>query len=121
MTSTAAKHDEGEFQGRDGLRLYYQCWLPDVAPALTMRFIAEPDAAVRRGNAQAGMLRVPVLILCGSDDRAVPPSSTMAYFERVGSPEKEFNEYAGGYTNLLSDSVTEAVLADIDHWLDQIT
>lgn len=88
---------------------------------LTMRFIAELDAAVRRVNAQAEALRIPVLILCGDADRAVPPSSMRAYFERVGSPDKEFHEYAGGYTNLLSDSVTEAVLSDIDNWLDRVT
>jgi alpha-beta hydrolase superfamily lysophospholipase len=88
---------------------------------LTMRYIAELDAAVRRVNAQAGALRVPVLILCGAADRAVPPASMRAYFQRLGSPDKEFHEYPGGYTNLLSDSVAEAVLADIDHWLDRVT
>ena len=88
---------------------------------LTMRFIAELDAAVRRVNAQAGALSVPVLILCGDEDRAVPPASMRAYYERVGSPDREFHEYPGGYTNLLSDSVTDAVLADIDRWLDRVT
>ena len=33
LTDPAAKHDEGEFQGRDGLRLYYQRWLLEAAPA----------------------------------------------------------------------------------------
>ncbi|HEV8402496.1 MAG TPA: alpha/beta hydrolase [Candidatus Limnocylindrales bacterium] len=88
---------------------------------LTMRSIAELDAAVRRVHAQAGALNVPILILCGGADHVVPPASMRAYFERVGSADKTFHEYPGAYTNLLSDTVHDAVLADIDVWLDRVT
>jgi alpha-beta hydrolase superfamily lysophospholipase len=39
--------------------------------------------------------------------------------EAVALPDKEFHEYPGAYTNLLSDTVSDGVLTDIGAWLDR--
>jgi alpha-beta hydrolase superfamily lysophospholipase len=86
---------------------------------LTIRFIAELGAAVERVNAQATHLRSPLLILCGGADRTIPPETTKAFFEKVSVRDKEFHEYPDAYTNLLSDTVYEEVLSDVDKWIDR--
>jgi alpha-beta hydrolase superfamily lysophospholipase len=86
---------------------------------ITPRWLTEASAAIQRVNAQAAHFPVPLLILVGGADRTAPPQASKGFFQRVESSDKELHEYAGAYTNLLSDSVSEAVLSDIDTWLDR--
>jgi len=86
---------------------------------ITPRWLTEASAAIQRVNAQAAHFPVPLLLLVGGADRTAPPQASKGFFQRVESSDKELHEYAGAYTNLLSDSVSEAVLSDIDTWLDR--
>jgi acylglycerol lipase len=85
---------------------------------VTPRWLAEEENAIQRVNAQAAHFPVPLLILIGGADRNSSPEASKAFFQRVTLSDKELHEYAGAYTNLLSDSVTKEVLSDIDKWLD---
>ncbi len=73
---------------------------------------------MQRVNAQAAHFPVPLLLLVGGADRNSSPEASKAFFQQVTLSDEELHEYAGAYTNLLSDTVSEAVLSDIDRWLD---
>ncbi len=86
---------------------------------ITPRLLAEEENAMQRVNAQAVNFPVPLLIVVGGADRIVPPQASKTFFQQVALTDKELHEYPGAYTNLLSDSVSEEVLGDIDTWLDR--
>jgi acylglycerol lipase len=86
---------------------------------VTPRWLAEEENAMQRVNAQAAHFPVALLILVGGADRNSPPEASNAFFQQAALSDKELHGYAGAYTNLLSDSVSEAVLSDIDKWLEQ--
>jgi len=86
---------------------------------VTPRWLAEGENAMQRVNAQAAHFPVPLLILVGGADRISSPEASKAFFQQVASSDKEWHEYPGAYTNLLSDSVSEAVLSDINEWLEK--
>jgi alpha-beta hydrolase superfamily lysophospholipase len=86
---------------------------------LTPRWIAEVAAAVRRVDNQAANFPVPLLFLIAGADRAAPPEASKQFFQRVVLKDKEMHEYTGAYANLLSETIHEEVLGDIDRWLDR--
>jgi alpha-beta hydrolase superfamily lysophospholipase len=86
---------------------------------VTPRWLVESEKAMKRVSAQATGFKTPLLLLVGEDDRAALPAITTAYFERAGSSDKQLREYPDAYTNLLSDTVSERVLQDIDTWLEE--
>jgi alpha-beta hydrolase superfamily lysophospholipase len=86
---------------------------------ITARYWVEMENSMQRVNAEAAGFPVPLLILIGSADSTTMPTATRAFYQRVASSDKELHEYAGAYTNLLSDTVTPEVLKDIDGWLSK--
>lgn len=86
---------------------------------VTPRWFAETAAAVQRVNQAAENFPVPLLLLMGEADQTVPPQASKNFIQKMAFPDKELHEYPGAYTNLLSDTVYEDVLADIDRWLDR--
>jgi alpha-beta hydrolase superfamily lysophospholipase len=86
---------------------------------LTPRWIAEVAAAVGRVDNQAADFPVPLLFLIAGADRAAPPEASKQFFQRVAMKDKEMHEYTGAYANLLSETIHEEVLGDIDRWLDR--
>jgi alpha-beta hydrolase superfamily lysophospholipase len=69
--------------------------------------------------AHAHDLRVPCLILHGSNDRVCAPEAAVAFCERVPLADKERIEYEGFYHELLNEIGKERVLADMEAWLDR--
>ena len=86
---------------------------------VTPRWLVESERGMRRVRDSAAQLHVPLLLLLGGADRASPQEVTDLYFAQVGGADKRLIEYPGAHTNLLSDTVYEQVLADIDAWLDR--
>lgn len=86
---------------------------------VTPRYLTECEKAMQRVSAQATSFPVPLLILVAPGDRFTPPEASRAFFQKVASADKEWHEYPGAYTNLLSDTVYDEVLGDIDKWLDR--
>ena len=48
----------------------------------------------------------------------VPPDGSREFFSRLRHPDREFREYPGGYHGLFADIDSEAVLTDVDRWLN---
>ncbi|NEP15770.1 MAG: alpha/beta fold hydrolase [Leptolyngbya sp. SIO4C1] len=64
-------------------------------------------------------LKVPLLLLHGSDDRVALIESSRAFFETLTLADKEFHEYAGAYHELHDDINHDEVLSDLARWLLQ--
>ncbi len=85
----------------------------------TARLSTEVTAAIRRVQARAETLSVPLLILHGSADRMVPPEGSRRFFNRMNQPDREFREYPGSYHCLFADVGQEEVLKDAERWIEQ--
>jgi alpha-beta hydrolase superfamily lysophospholipase len=84
----------------------------------TARLSTEVTAAIRRVQARAETLSVPLLILHGSADRMVPPEGSRHFFRRVHQTDRELREYPGAYHGLFADTGHEEVLKDVERWLE---
>ena len=84
----------------------------------TARLSTEVTAAIRRVQARAETLSVPLLLLHGSADRMVPPEGSRRFFSQVHHTDREFREYPDGYHGLFADLGHEEVLKDVEQWLD---
>jgi alpha-beta hydrolase superfamily lysophospholipase len=84
-------------------------------PAQTSKVII--DAATRL-NKEFPLIKLPVLILHGTDDKATNPSGSQFFYETTGSRDKTLKLYEGHYHDLLNDIDKEVVMADINNWID---
>lgn len=84
----------------------------------TARLSTEVTAAIRRVQARAETLSVPLLMLHGSADRMVPPEGSRRFFSRMHQADRELREYPGAYHCLFADVGQEEVLKDVERWID---
>ena len=81
---------------------------------------ASSGTAVSRENwARYRELRVPILVVHGSDDESPDPSSSRAFVGVVSSPDKTLTIIPGGLHALLDDKVSGQTLDVIVGWLDR--
>jgi alpha-beta hydrolase superfamily lysophospholipase len=64
-------------------------------------------------------LRLPLLVLHGSEDRVAHPDSSWAFCLQVTFPDKECYELPGSYHDLHADINRDEILADLGEWLDR--
>ena len=74
--------------------------------------------ASRRLNAEFSLIKLPVLILHGTDDKATNPSGSQFFYDNAGSTDKTLKLYQGHYHDLLNDLGKEGVIGDINTWID---
>lgn len=87
----------------------------ETQPAQTVAAMARAD---ERLSEEFEKIRLPVLIIHGTEDRATRPSGSREFYERAGSTDKSLKFYEGHYHDLLSDLGREDVLDDIRNWMD---
>ena len=75
------------------------------------------DAASRL-NEEFPLIKLPVLILHGTEDKATNPSGSQFFYDNTGSTDKTLKLYEGHYHDLLNDVDKEVVMADINDWID---
>jgi alpha-beta hydrolase superfamily lysophospholipase len=75
------------------------------------------DAASRL-HREFPLIKLPVLILHGTDDKATNPSGSQFFYDTTGSTDKTLKLYEGHYHDLLNDLDKEIVMADIIDWID---
>jgi len=90
---------------------------PFANTKVTLRWLVESQAAMRRVNPPTTPYLVPLLILIGTADHLASPAENRAFFQALVASEKDLYEYPDAYTNLLSDTVSDKVLRDIEKWL----
>ena len=74
--------------------------------------------AARRLNKEFPLIKLPVLILHGTEDKATNPSGSRFFYDTTGSTDKTLKLYEGHYHDLLNDIDKEIVVADINEWID---
>jgi acylglycerol lipase len=74
--------------------------------------------AARRLNREFPLIKLPVLILHGTEDKATNPSCSQFFYDHTGSTDKTLKLYEGHYHDLLNDIDKEIVMADITNWID---
>jgi acylglycerol lipase len=75
------------------------------------------DAASRL-NEEFPLIKLPVLILHGTDDKATNPAGSQFFYDNTGSADKTLKLYDGHYHDLLNDVDKEVVMSDINDWID---
>jgi acylglycerol lipase len=83
-------------------------------PTKTVAALVRADERLRK---EFPKIKLPVLILHGTADRAAKPSGSQHFFEKTGSIDKTLKLYDGYYHDLLNDTGKEVVLADIVEWI----
>jgi acylglycerol lipase len=87
----------------------------EVQPTQT---VAEMVRADERLKQEFPNIKLPVLILHGTADKATKPSGSQLFYEKAGSSDKTLKLYEGHFHDLLNDVGKEQVLGDIQSWLD---
>ena len=87
----------------------------EVQPTRTVAEMARADERLKK---EFPSIRLPLLVLHGTEDRATKPSGSRFFLDHVGSVDKTLKLYEGHYHDLLRDLGKEAVVADIGSWMD---
>jgi alpha-beta hydrolase superfamily lysophospholipase len=88
----------------------------EVQPTQT---VAEMVRADQRLEQEFYLIRLPLLILHGTADKATKASGSQLFYERAGSADKTLKLYEGHFHDLLNDVGKEKVMGDIKGWIDQ--
>lgn len=83
-------------------------------PAQTAAVMVNAD---RRLKEEFPLIKLPLLILHGTQDKATKPSGSQHFYEQAGSTDKTLKLYEGHYHDLLNDTDKELVMADITGWI----
>jgi len=84
----------------------------------TPRLSTELAQAVEWTQARAAEMRVPCLIVHGSDDQLVSPEGSRIFYENVALSDKERQVYEGYYHEVFNDLGKEQVLAAVETWVE---
>jgi alpha-beta hydrolase superfamily lysophospholipase len=80
--------------------------------------VAEMVRADERLKKEFPLIKLPVLILHGTADKATKPSGSQLFYDTVGSTDKTLKLYEGHFHDLLNDVGKETVMADIRRWIE---
>jgi acylglycerol lipase len=88
----------------------------EVQPTKT---VAEMVRADQRLKKDFPLIKLPVLIIHGTADKATKPSGSRRFYEMASSTDKTLKIYEGHYHDLLADIDKEVVMSDIQAWIDK--
>ena len=80
--------------------------------------LAEMVRADERLEKEFPRIKLPVLILHGTSDKAAKPSGSQLFYDTVGSTDKTLKFYEGGYHDLLNDTDKQRVMSDVRVWIN---
>ena len=86
---------------------------------MRVRLSVEINNMARGVREHLAELRLPILILHGSEDKLVNPSGSQLTYDRVSSSDKTLKMYPGMRHEIMNEIGKEAVLDEIVTWLDQ--
>lgn len=87
----------------------------EVQPTKTIQQLALADERLKN---EFPNIKLPLLILHGTMDKATKPSGSQEFYDKAGSPDKSLKFYEGHYHDLLNDYDKELVMNDILEWLN---
>ena len=83
-------------------------------PTKTMEQLVIADERLKK---EFPLIKLPVLILHGTADKATKHEGSEFFYEHAGSADKTLKLYEGHYHDLLRDTDKEIVMLDIQKWL----
>ena len=86
----------------------------ETQPTKTVAAMVHADERLER---EFPKLRLPLLILHGTADKATKPSGSQLFFDTAGSEDKTLKLYEGAFHDPLNDVGREAVMADVLAWI----
>jgi alpha-beta hydrolase superfamily lysophospholipase len=90
----------------------------EVQPTKTMQQLSLADIKLK---AEMSTVKIPLLIIHGTADKATKPSGSQYFFDNASSRDKTIKFYEGHYHDLLNDLDKEIVMNDILDWLNKRT
>ena len=87
------------------------------AGKITARLGTELLRTMRLVTEHAAEIRLPIMIIQGSDDKIVDPAGAQLLYDLVGSEDKTIKIYDGFYHELFNEPEYEQVLNDVETWL----
>jgi len=81
------------------------------------RLAAEMLQAMQRVTAEAHKIRLPFIVLQGSEDKLVDPGGAQMLYDRVSSEDKTLKIYDGLYHEVFNEPERDQVLEDVEAWL----
>lgn len=86
---------------------------------VTTRLVNELFVATRRLVAEAGAIRIPLLLLHGESDRLTSPEGSKLLHGLVSSTDKTLKHYPGLYHEIFNEPEQVEVLTDVLAWLQR--
>ncbi len=84
---------------------------------ITARLGVELIKTVERLPSQLPAIKIPILIMHGTDDRLCDPKGSRKLYEKVGSQDKTLKLYEGFYHEIFNEPEHGQVMADMEAWL----
>jgi len=85
---------------------------------VTARLGAELLKTMQGVTKQATKIKLPIMIVQGSDDKLVDPSGAQLLYDLVGSRDKTIKLYNGFYHEVFNEPEHEQVLNDVKTWIE---
>ena len=85
-------------------------------PAKTMQQLLLAGEYLKK---EMQVIKLPLLILHGTADKATEPAGSEYFMEHASSGDKQLKLYEGHYHDLLNDKLNGIVIRDILHWLNE--
>ena len=85
--------------------------------SMKLRFSSEAGKNILFLQANAQKLKVPCLIMSGSEDMLVPTGAVEHFYNNVQIEDKAFIRYDGFYHEIFNEVGREKVYEDVDAWL----
>jgi alpha-beta hydrolase superfamily lysophospholipase len=90
----------------------------EVQPTKTIQQLSLAD---QRLKSEMSAIKLPLLILHGTADKATKPAGSQEFYDYASSEDKTLKFYEGHYHDLLNDLDKEIVFNDILDWLNKRT
>jgi alpha-beta hydrolase superfamily lysophospholipase len=87
----------------------------EVQPTQT---VAEMVRADERLKKEFPLIKLPLLVMHGTADKATKPSGSRLFHETAGSADKTLKIYEGAYHDVLNDTDKQVAMTDILSWID---
>jgi len=88
----------------------------ETQPTSTMAAMVRADERLKK---EFSLIKLPVLILHGTEDKVTKPSGSQFFYDNAGSSDKTVKFYEGSYHDSLADIDKDKVMADIKAWIDK--
>jgi len=83
-------------------------------PSKTMEQLVIADERLKK---EFSLIKLPVLILHGTKDKATKYSGSQFFYDNAGASDKTLKLYEGHFHDLLNDTDKEKVMSDIQQWV----